>query len=96
MKLEIIMKKDLSYTIKETMEQRFDEVNSHLMEIKAQTVKTNGRVGSLESHRAYLWGAYTVLTLLGALIIHQSVTAIDHKIQAGIREALSGYNIEVR
>ena len=55
MKIDITMKKDLSYTIKEIIEQRFDEMGTHLTEIKADAKETkaavqfqNGRVTKLE------------------------------------------------
>lgn len=62
--------------------------NVTLQRIENQTIKTNGRVGKLESHRSYLWGAYTVLTLIGGIIVWLSVNAIDNKIANGIAKAL--------
>lgn len=79
---------ETTYTIKEIMAERFDEMEKHLIEIKNQTIKTNGRVGKLESHRSYLWGAFTMLTLLGGTIIYFAVSAIDIKIRDGISQAL--------
>lgn len=45
--------------------------------------------------KARLWVAITLLVFLGGTIITLSVMAIDSKIKVGIREALSGYNIEI-
>jgi len=83
-----------NYSIKEVIEQRFEEMMTHLVDIKAQTTKTNGRVGVLENHKAYLWGAFSILTILGSTIIFLSIEAIDSKIQDGIRDALAEYEVE--
>lgn len=80
-----------NYTIKEVIEQRFDEMNEHLVEIKEQVKKTNGRVGILENHKSYLWGAISVLTFLAGAIMYLSVQAIDAKIKNGVDKALSEY-----
>ena len=77
------------YSIKEVIEQRFDEMGEHLKAIVVQTTKTNGRVSVLENHKAYLWGAFSLLTILGGTIIYLSVMAIDTKIEKGIDNALS-------
>lgn len=84
-----------NYTIKEVIETRFDEMGEHLKEIKLQTQKTNGRVNSLENHKAYLWGAFSVLVILGSTIIYLSAIALDSKIDTGIKNALSAYDIKV-
>lgn len=80
---------DNNYSIKEVIEQRFDEMGHHLIEIKGQVTKTNGRVNRLESHRSYLWGAYTALTLLGAFIAFLLVGAIDSKVQNAVDKAIT-------
>lgn len=85
-----------SYTLKEVIEQRFDEMGTHLVDIKEQTTKTNGRVSNLENHRAYLWGAFSLLTLLGGLIAFLLVGAIDNKIKNGVDNALSQYEADVK
>jgi len=48
------------------------EIDSHFLEIKEtleriekQTIKTNGRVSSLEEWRSYVVGAVAVLVLIG-------------------------------
>lgn len=79
---------DDSYTIKEVMELNFNELKQHLIDIKTQTTKTNGRVNSLEKSRVQVWTAIGVLTMLGGAIIYLSVMAIDNKIQRGIETAL--------
>jgi len=78
-----------NYSLKEIIEQRFSEMGTHLIEIKNQTIKTNGRVGSLERSRAQLWGAIAVLIILGGAIISLSIMAIDNKIQVSIDKALA-------
>lgn len=83
-----------SYSIKDIIEEFRRDTKESLDRIERQTTKTNGRVDSLESHRAYLWGAYSVLVLLGGMIIYLSVNAIDNKIQNGIKDALSNYEVE--
>lgn len=76
------------YSLKEVIKQRFDEMNEHLVVIREQVTKTNGRVGSLEQSRAQLWGAVAVLVVLGGAIIGLATMAIDSKIQQGVAEAL--------
>lgn len=85
---------NLVFSLKEVFEQRLDEMTTHLVEIKDQVKKTNGRVNSLENHRSYLWGAYTLLTILGGGIIGLSIQAIDTKIEKSVEQALSKYDIE--
>lgn len=84
------------YSIKEVIEQRFDEMGAHLVEIKSQTTKTNGRVSSLESSRVQIWTSISVLIALGGAIIFLSIQAIDSKIKDGIETALSSYEIQVK
>lgn len=66
-------------------------MGEHLVEIKEQTIKTNGRVTSLESSRSWLWGAIAVFAILGSVIITLSLIAIDSKIKDGIADALLQY-----
>lgn len=75
-----------NYSIKEVIEQRFDEMTTHLVDIKTQVVKTNGRVSSLENHRFFLWGAITVIGILGTF-------ATKYYIQETVRDVLADYNI---
>ena len=82
-----------NYTIKDIIEEFRRDTKESLTRIETQTTKTNGKVSSLENHRSYLWGAYTILTLLGASIIYLFVNAIDVKIEKGIQQALSVYEI---
>lgn len=42
----------------------FGDVKNDLAEIKAQTIKTNGRVSSLENWRYAVVGGLTVITVL--------------------------------
>lgn len=90
------MEQEMVYTVKEIMKERFDEMGDHLKEIKIQTTQTNGRVSSLENHKAYLWGAYAALVLLGGVIISFAIMAINSKISEGITKALSEYEIIVK
>lgn len=78
-----------NYSIKEVIGQRFDELSDHLIEIKTEVKKTNGRVTVLENHKAYLWGAFTALTFLGATIIAFAVQAIDNKIEDSLKKTIS-------
>lgn len=77
-----------TYTIKEIMEKSFNEVNDHLVEIKEQVKKTNGRVNSLETSRIQIWTAISVFTVVTGTIIYLSVYVIDSKINNGIAKAL--------
>lgn len=79
---------DLVFPLKEIMEQRFDEQNSHLIEIKEQVKKTNGRVNSLELSRSYLWGAVAVLLLLGGGIAGLFWSVLEAKIEKAVEQAL--------
>ena len=90
------MEPNSSYTLKDIIEEFRRDTKESLTRIEIQTVKTNGRVSSLENHRAYLWGAYTLLTLLGGVIIYLSVEAIDNKIKNGVSDALSNYESQTR
>jgi hypothetical protein len=82
-------KDDVVYTIKEIIEQRFDEMGAHLTEIKTQVVKTNGRVNSLEHSRTQIWTAIALLLFLGGTIIFLAVEAIEEKIRKGIEQSLT-------
>lgn len=82
------------YTLKDIIEEFRRDTKDSLDRIEVQTTKTNGRVSSLENHRAYLWGAYSILTLLGGLIAFLLVNAIDNKIKNGVETALSEYEVE--
>lgn len=79
---------NLVFPLKEIMEQRFDEQNSHLIEIKEQVKKTNGRVNSLELSRSYLWGAVAVLLLLGGGIAGLFWSVLEAKINKVVEQAL--------
>lgn len=52
-------------------------------------VLTQEQIDMLNSHKQWLWGAYTVLTLLGGIIIYLSVMAIDTKIKNAIETTLT-------
>jgi hypothetical protein len=86
---------DLVFSIKEVFEQRLSEQTEHLIEIKEQVKKTNGRVTSLEETRTKIWTAIGLLTFLGGAIITLSIMAIDNKIQKGIATELSKYDVQV-
>ncbi len=76
------------------MDRQFEHLHVHLDRIEEQTKKTNGRVSALENHRAYLWGAYSILVLLSGLILHFAVKAIDDKIDKKVVEKFSTYEID--
>lgn len=71
------------------------EMHGDIKKILDQTTKTNGRVNSLESHRSYLWGAFSVATILMGTILFLAVMAIDNKIDKGIQNALSRYEVKI-
>lgn len=77
-----------TYSIKEVIEANFKEMREHLTRIETQTVKTNGRVNSLESSRTQIWTSISILVFLGGTIITLAIMAIDSKIEKGITRAL--------
>lgn len=83
------MEKDLTYTIKEMIAEFRRDTTESLHRIEAQTVKTNGRVSSLESSRTQIWTAIAVVIFLGGVIISLSIMAIDAKIAKNIKEVLA-------
>ena len=85
-----------NYSLKEVMESNFSEMRTHLTEIKAQTIRTNGRVISLEKSRIQIWTAISILLVLGGSIIGLSVMAIDTKIENGIARALKNKVKEIK
>lgn len=82
------------YSIKDVIEEFRRDTKESLERIEKQTTKTNGRVDSLEHHRSYLWGAYTVLSLFGGVIIYLAIGSMDTRIKEGIVQALEAYKIE--
>lgn len=75
--------------LSDKLEEHHEDVMRELTEIKGQTIKTNGRVNSLELSRSYIWGAMAVLVILGGTIITLAVKAIDQKIEDGIRKGIA-------
>lgn len=75
--------------LSDKLEEHHEDVMRELTEIKGQTIKTNGRVNSLELSRSYIWGAMAVLVILGGTIITLAVNAIDQKIEDGIRKGIA-------
>ena len=75
--------------LRELFLERTKNQDTQLARIETQALKTNGRVNSLENHRSYLWGAYTLLAILGGVIITLSIQAIDSKIKEANRESIS-------
>ena len=65
---------NLRYTLKEVIEQRFNEMGEHLTEIKIQTTRTNGRVDSLERSRVQVWTAIGIITLVKGALITLSIS----------------------
>lgn len=78
-------KMENNYSIKEVIEQRFNEMGTHLIDIKTQTTKTNGRVNSLETSRTQLWTSISVLLFLGGTILTLAIMAIDNKVEKSIK-----------
>ena len=61
-------------SLREFLEQRLDNQDAILVAIKEQTVKTNGRVGKLETWRAMLIGGWVMLT---AILIPTGIFVLD-------------------
>lgn len=55
---------DAPYSNRE-IDSHFNEIKETLDRIEKQTIKTNGRVSSLEEWRSYVVGAVAVLVLIG-------------------------------
>ncbi len=85
---QITMSEDNTYTIKEIMEKGFKDMEEHLLEIKTQTTKTNGRVNSLERSRVQIWTAITVGIFLMGTIITLYTESIDAKITKSVSDAI--------
>lgn len=88
------MSEENGYTLKEVVETNFKEMREHLQEIKIQTIKTNGRVNSLEKTRVQVWTAIGVLMFIGSAVITLSIMAIDNKIDKSVQRAISSLNLE--
>lgn len=76
------------------MEANFKEVNGHLIEIKEQVKKTNGRVNSLEKSRIQIWTAISIVVGISGGIITLGLYALDSRIDKSVQSALSVYDIE--
>ncbi|HRH25317.1 MAG TPA: hypothetical protein PLQ20_03215 [Candidatus Paceibacterota bacterium] len=76
-------------TFREALFRRMDTQDNSLGKILEQTQKTNGRVNSLETSRTQIWTAISILLFLGGAIITLSISAINTKIEKGIKDALS-------
>lgn len=50
--------------------------------------KQDGKIGELNDHKNFLWGAYAVLVVTGGVIITLTINAINSKISDGIAQAL--------
>lgn len=85
---------DLVFSLKDVFKDKFEELTSHLVEIKDQVKKTNGRVTSLEKSRTQIWTTISVCIFLGGAIMTLAVMAIQSKIDKGIQQALSRYDIK--
>jgi hypothetical protein len=84
-----------SIDLKKHLDMGLAPLAEDITEIKTQTIRTNGRVGGLEKHRIFLWGAYTILLALGGIIIGLAILAIDSKIEQGINDALSQFEVRI-
>lgn len=51
-------------------------------------------LGDYKINKGRVWLAFTLLTILGGTIIGLSIIAIDSKIEKGVEQALSKYEIE--
>lgn len=68
---------------------RLDKQDVVLSDIKGQTIKTNGRVTSLEGTRIQMWTAISVLLILGGTIITLAINSINYKIERAVSKALT-------
>lgn len=75
------------------------EMKGHLLEIKEQTIKTNGSVRNLQLWRSYILGGFAVFTLLAPfmwyvinLSINEQRTQIMHEIDKRIGDAINANN----
>ena len=57
-----------AYSVRE-LDEKFETIMDKLDRIEAQTIKTNGRVVSLEGWKSFLQGGLAILTLLVVPII---------------------------
>ncbi len=89
--------------IKNHVKSSLDEINNTLARVETQTVKTNGRVNSIESWKDYATGAMAVIIMclipLLGWALYQIVNfndKIDERVRVGIERALANYEIEIR
>lgn len=64
--------------------------------IENTTAIANETLSSYKVDKVRLWTAITVMLFVGGAIITLSIMAIDSKIQTGISDALSTYDIELQ
>ncbi len=84
MRIKIEMSEEYSQKEEDTFRlelfRRIGVQDKMLDDIKTQTIKTNGRVNSLEGSRIQIWTAISMLLFLGGTIIYLSIMAIDSKL----------------
>lgn len=91
---------DEQYNTK-TLDIYFSELSGDIKEIKAQTMKTNGRVNALENWSNFIKGGIAVICVLLVpiliYIVNQAYnqTQITKSVQQAVSEALDGYDVKV-
>lgn len=79
---------DDSYSIKDVIEEFRRDTKDSLTRIEAQTIRTNGRVNSLEKSRIQIWTAISVVLAVGAVLYTLLLAHIDDKISKGMQLGL--------
>lgn len=75
------------------------DVRGSLQRIEVQTSVTNGRVSKLENWRWFITGGMTIITVVVIPILAWALWVlinIPSQIHAGVNEALSAYDIQIK
>ena len=79
-----------------TMHANVETITRDAIAIKEQTIKTNGRVDSLERSRTQIWTAVAIIMFFSGVFITLSLIALDSRIEKGVRKVLSEYQVDVQ
>jgi hypothetical protein len=66
------------------------------VQLRTARADRGAEVEDLEKGRNKILGFFLAFSIVGAAMVTLSIMVIDDKIDDGIRQALSAYNIEVR
>ena len=75
----------------------FKDITSTLGRVEQQTIKTNGRVGTLERGRSFIQGVVAVMVLLIVPMLSWAIWTlanINQIIHSTVDEALQAYDID--